>query len=177
MRILVAAAAVSVSALIAVGVLGVAGAETTPAPPASILPRTVGAQGVANAPIAPEASAEAAIAAYRQAMASAVADGQAKARFLAEKAGATLGAAQSIQEGGGYIQCPEGEEYQGAQPDFGYANGGGIVAGSSISAMGRSTPRARRPALKRHRKKRSAKAAAGAPCTLSTQVGLAYQLS
>jgi hypothetical protein len=176
MKILVTAAAVSVGALIAVGVLGVASAETTPAPPGSILPRTVSAQGVANAPIAPEASAEAAIAAYRQALASAVADGQGKARFLAEKAGATLGAVQSLEEGGGYIQCPEGEEYQGAQPDFGYASGGGIVAGSSLAAPRRATPRTRKPPVKRH-KKHSAKAAAGAPCTLSTQVGLAYQLS
>jgi hypothetical protein len=182
MRILLAAAAVSVGALTAIGVLGVAGAETTTTattPAVSAPPRIVSVQGVASAPVAPEANAATATAVYRQAMAGAVADGQAKAQYLAEKAGATLGAVQSIAEGGGGIECPGEEEYAGEQPDFGYATAGGIVAGSSVSAVARPrTPGARKPAVKPHKrkKKRSAKAAAAATCTLSTQVALSYQL-
>ena len=97
MRILLIAAAVAAGALTAVGVLGVAGAETTTTAttaPASAPLRTVSVQGVASAPVAPEASAATATAVYRQAMASAVTDGQSKAQYLAEKAGATLGAAE-----------------------------------------------------------------------------------
>jgi len=181
MRILLTAAVVSVGALTAVGVLGVAGAETTTTattPAASAPLRTVSVQGVASAPVAPEASAATATAVYRQAMASAVADGQSKAQYLAEKAGATLGAVQSIAEGGGGIECPGEEEYVGEQPDFGYATVGGIVAGVSAPALARPrTPGARKPAVKPHKKKkRSAKAAAAATCALSTQVTLSYQL-
>jgi hypothetical protein len=181
MRILAVAAAISVVALGAIGVLGVAGAETTTTStttPASAPLRTVSVQGVASAPVAPEANGATATAVYRQAMASAVADGQSKAQFLAEKAGATLGAIQSVAEGGGYIDCPSGEEYSGEQPDFGYASGGGIVAGSSVPAVaGPRTPSARKPVVKRKKRhKAKAKAAAAAVCTLSTQVALAYQL-
>ena len=180
MRILLTAAAVSVGALAAVGVLGVAGAETTTTattPAASVPPRIVSVQGVATAPLAPEANAATATAVYRQAMASAVTDGQSKAQYLAEKAGATLGPVQSIGEGGGGIECPGEEEYIGEQPDFGYATGGGeFVAGASAPALAR-TPSVRKPAAKSHKhKKRSAKAAAAATCTLSTQVALSYVL-
>jgi Protein of unknown function (DUF541) len=180
MKTLAVAAAISVIALGAIGVLGVAGAETTTSTtPASVPLRTVSVQGVASAPVAPEANGATATAVYRQAMANAVADGQSKAQFLAEKAGATLGAVQSIAEGGGYIECPSGEEYSGEQPDFGYVNGGGIVAGASAPAIaGPRTPSVRKPAVKRPKKRRKpkAKAAAAAVCTLSTQVTLAYQL-
>jgi hypothetical protein len=181
MRILLAAAAVSIGALTAIGVLGVAGAETTTTattPVVSAPPRTVGVQGVASAPVAPEASAATATAVYRQAMAGAVADGQSKAQYLAEKTGATLGAVQSIAEGGGGIECPGEEEYSGEQPDFGYAGGGEIVAGASAPAFAHArTPGTRKPAVKPHKKKkRAAKAATAATCTLSTQVALTYQL-
>jgi hypothetical protein len=175
MRILLAAAAVSVGALAAVGVLGVAGAETTTTTGAP--PRTVSVQGVASAPVAPEASGATATAVYRQAMAGAVADGQAKAQYLAEKTAATLGPVQSVAEGGGSIECPGEEEYTGEQPDFGYASSGGeFVAGSSAPALAR-TPSVRKPAAKPPRKhKKRAKAAVAATCTLSTQVALSYQL-
>ena len=179
MRIAIAAAAVVAGALLAVGVLSVASAETTPAPaPAASAPvRTVSVQGVATAPVAPEANAATATAVYRQAMAAAVVDGQAKAQFLAEKAGATLGAVQSIAEGGGYIDCPTGEEYQGEQPDFGYASGGEVIEAAGVPAAApRTAPSAPKPVIRHHKKKRSAKAAAAAACTLSTQVALAYQL-
>jgi hypothetical protein len=184
MRILAVAAAISVLALGAIGVLGVAGAETTTTTtsttPASAPLRSVSVQGVASAPLAPEANAATATAVYRQAMASAVADGQSKAQFLAEKAGATLGVVQGIAEGGGDISCPAEEEYTGEQPDFGYASGGGIVAGASAPALARPhTPGTRKPAVKHTKKHRKtkAKAATAAVCTLSTQVALTYQLS
>ena len=133
---------------------------------------------MATAPVTSTASAEAATAAYRQAMAAAITDGQAKAQFLAEKAGATLGQVQSIGEGGGYIQCPEGVEYEGAQPDF----------GSAEARCSRRHPRPRReaPAQRRRSTKRppkanttkrhSARKSAAESCTLSTQVALVYQL-
>ncbi len=94
-------------------------------------------QGVATAPVISTASAEAAIAAYRQAMAAAIADGQAKAQYLAEKSGATLGQVQSIGEGGGYIECPEGVEYEGAQPDFG--SGGPVFEAGAVAPAARGS--------------------------------------
>jgi hypothetical protein len=180
MKILIAAAAVLATALIAVGVLSVASAETTPTPTATVSAplRTVSVQGVASEPLPPEASAATATAVYRQGMADAISDGQAKAQFLAEKAGATLGAPQSIGEGGGSIECSEGQEYLGAQPDFGYGDGVGAIAGPTVSAAKGPVPLTHKPAVKRHKKKHKAKAkAAAGSCTLSTQVALVYQLS
>ena len=85
MRIVMPAVATTTVALVAAGVLGVASAEAPTASPA----RTVSVQGVATVPIAQSANLATATAAYRQGMAAAVADGQAKAEFLAGKAGAT----------------------------------------------------------------------------------------
>lgn len=153
-------------------------AETTSssAPSTSAPLRTVSVEGVATAPIVPAASSEAAIAAYRQAMAAAIADGKAKAQFLAEKAGATVGQAQSIGEGGGYVQCPEGVEYEGAQPDFGYGRGPVFAAAPAAKARRGAPPgHSAKPPAKRH-KRRSAKRAAVESCTVSTQVALVYQL-
>ena len=178
MRIAFAAAGLAATGLVAGGVIVMtAGAETTPTPPASAPLRTVSVQGVANEPIDSAASAEAATAVYRQAMAAAIGDGQAKAQFLAEKAGATLGQVHSIGEGGGYIQCPEGEEYQGAQPDFG--SGVSEVFGAVSApqpARAAPTPTVHRAPAKHH-KRHSAKKSAAEPCTLSTQVALVYELS
>jgi hypothetical protein len=182
MRIVIAATVAAAGGLVAAGVLGVATAETPTLPP----PRTVSVQGVATEAISQSASAAVATAVYRQGMADAVTDGQAKAQFLASKVGATLGPVQSMVEGGGYIGCAGGNEsgnveYQGEQPDFG-------SSGVSISATGVSTgvatPRAvpvvHKPVVK-HRKSRrkspTAKKAATAACTLSTQVSLLYTLS
>jgi hypothetical protein len=175
MRIAITAVAVTVVGLLAAGVLGVAGAETTPSPTAPA-PRTVGVQGVATVPIASEASAEVANATYRQAMAAAISDGQGKAQFLAEKVAGTLGPAQSVGEGGGYIQCPGEVEYIGAQPDFG--SGAPVIeAASSVSLRSRAVAAPpHRPAVKR-RKRHAAKKSAAQTCTLSTQVALVYQLS
>jgi hypothetical protein len=181
MRIAFAAAGLAATGLVAGGVLVMtAGAETTPTPPASAPVRIVSVQGIAKEPVDSAASAEAATAVYRQAMAAAIGDGQAKAQFLAEKAGATLGQVQSIGEGGGYIQCPEGEEYQGGQPDFGSGIGEVVGVASPPIAAGRATPTihkapAKKPPAK-HPKRHPAKKAAAEPCTLSTQVALVYQL-
>jgi hypothetical protein len=160
MRIVIAAAAVLASALLAIGVLSVASAETTPtpAPAASAPPRTVSVQGVATAPVAQAANAATATAAYRQAMAAAVADGQAKAQFLAEKTGATLGVVQSIGEGGGSIECPAGEEYAGEQPDFGYAEGGEVFAAAPRAPVARPIPARRKQPIRHHKQKHHAKA-------------------
>jgi hypothetical protein len=181
MRVLIAAAAVVAVALTAVGVLGVAGADTTTTAttPASTVPRTVSVQGVAGVPIGAEADGPTADATYRQALAAAVADGQGKAQLLAEKTAATLGAVQSVAEVGGYIECSGELEYAGAQPDFASAQGGPVfAAGRAAPAVsGAVTPRARKPAVKRHRRRRRAKAASAATCTLSTEVSLSYQLA
>jgi len=185
MRIVIPAAAATTVALIAVGLLGVASAEapTTMAPQL----RTVSVQGVATEVIDQNANAATATAVYRQGMADAISDGQAKAQFLAGKAGATLGPVQSIVEGGGYIGCTSSEvssndEYQGAQPDFGSPGIAGSVQGvSPPRAIAKATPGVRKPAVRLVRKKKHktpvAKRAAAVSCTLSAQVSLAYALS
>ena len=173
--------------------LGVAGAETTTTPTTStsatptatvVSPplRTVSVQGVAIEPIEQSASAAAATGVYRQAMASAVSDGQAKAQFLAGQAGATLGQVQSVAEGGGYIQCSGSEEgYLGEQPDFGsgenYAVPGVAPREAAKAAPGVSKPVVKPPRRPKRRKKGTAKKASATTCKLSTQVSLVYALS
>ena len=179
MRLPIVVAGMAATGLLAGGVLVLAAeAETTSSStPQTTAPlRTVSVEGVAKAPVASTASSEAAIAAYRQAMAAAITDGQAKAQFLAEKAGATLGQVQSIAEGNGYIQCPGEVEYEGAQPDFG---SGSIIAARSLSPRGEplrltKVHKAKPPA--KHHKRRTAKKSAAESCTVSTQVALVYQL-
>lgn len=174
MRIAIAAAGATAVGLIAAGVLGVAGADTTPAPVPTSAPRTVSVQGIASVPVAADASGEAANAAYRQGMAAAIADGQDKARFLAEKTGATIGVVQSVGEGGGYIQCPGEEEYTGVQPDFG--SGSPVIEARSVAALKGpvSLPHRSKPKRRKHH---TANKSAAQTCTLSTQVALVYQLS
>ena len=79
-KVLIPAAAVTVIALIAAGMLGVASAE---APTTTSPPPTVSVQGVAIEPIEQSASSATATTVYRQGMAAAVTDGQSKAQFLA----------------------------------------------------------------------------------------------
>jgi Protein of unknown function (DUF541) len=189
MRIAVVATVVVAASLILVSVLGVASAETTtttttatPTTTTAITPplRTVSVQGVAIEPIEQSASAATATGVYRQAMASAVSDGQTKAQFLASQAGATLGQIQSVAEGGGYIQCAGNEEgYLGEQPDFGSA---GSYATPEVAPRALAkAPVASRPAAKprkpKRKKKSVAKKTSTATCTLSTQVSLVYALS
>jgi hypothetical protein len=179
MRIVIAASMVTAIALIAAGVLSVAGAETSTSSPVAsgdTPVRAVSVEGVASEPIAQSASAAQATAVYRQGMAAAVLDGQAKAQFLTSNAGATLGPVQSIAEGGGYITCPDEVEYQGEQPDFGSASGPSVVAGTRLPArpVASGAPSAKGPA---HHKRRKAKKASASSCMLSTQVSISYALS
>jgi hypothetical protein len=182
MRIVFAASTAATAGLIAAGVLGVAGAETTTSTtvggPLTSPPRTVSVQGVAREAIDQNANAAQATAVYRQGMADAMADGQAKAQFLVGKAGATLGPIQSIAEGGGYIGCTGEIEYQGEQPDFGSTVTFGSAVGVSAPPAQRPVT-VRRPAIKRprHRKRHSAKKTSTGTCTLSTQLSLAYALN
>jgi hypothetical protein len=186
MRIVFAASTVATAGLIAAGVLGVAGAETTtstttvsgaPISP----PRTVSVQGVAREPIEQSATAAQATTVYRQGMADAIADGLAKAQFLAGKAGATLGAIQSIVEGGGYIGCSGEGEYQGEQPDFGSTPTFGSAVGVNAPALKRPAaaprPPAKRPRRHRRRAAKKASTTGTVHCTLSTQLSLAYALT
>jgi len=178
MKVLIPATAVTVIALVAAGMLGVASAE---APTTASPPPTVSVQGVATEPIEQSASSAMATSVYRQGMAAAITDGQAKAQFLASSAGVTLGAVQSIAENGGYIGCTGNEvEYLGEQPDFGSPDVG--VSGAAVSlprATGEMAP-ANKPAVKHAKKKRKAPVAkrASVPgCTLSAQVSLTYAIS
>ena len=164
--------------LFAANMLGVAVAEA----PTGTAVRTLSVQGVATTSIGQSDNAAAATAVYRQAMASAVADGQNKAEFLAGKVSATLGAVQSVIEGGGYITCTGGTEsgyveYEGEQPDFGSAPQPGVSAPASAV----SAPRAgvtHRPRPKRPRRKHPlARKAAAVTCTLTAQVSLVYAIS
>jgi len=180
MRALIPAIAVTVIALIAAGMLGVASAE---APTTASPPPTVSVQGVAIEPIEQSASSATATTVYRQGMAGAVTDGQTKAQFLASSAGVTLGAVQSIVENGGYIGCTGNEvEYLGEQPDFGspgVESYGGEVSVPRVA--GAVAPVTSKPAVKHAKKKRSkapvAKRASAAGCTLTAQVSLTYAIS
>jgi hypothetical protein len=176
MRIAIAASAATTAGLIAAGMLGVATAEAPTGAPV----RTVSVEGVATEAIGQSATAAAATAVYRQGMTDAVSDGLAKAQFLASKVGATLGAAQTVVEGGGYISCVGEAEYLGEQPDFG-------SPGVSIPQSGVTAPAVRRGAAqavgrprRKHRSRRktpTAKKATVSTCSLSTQVSLSYALS
>src|SRR5436305_11329738 len=147
MRSSIAAIAGVLAALVLSGMLGVASAE---APTTGAPVRSVSVGGVAKVPIAQNADAATATAAYRQGMAAAVTDGLSKAEVLAGKAGATLGAVQSITEGGGYISCTGEEEneyaqYRGEQPDFAspVTYGGPVRAVASPRAPAVGRPRAK----------------------------------
>jgi hypothetical protein len=151
------------------GVLGVAVAEG----PSSTTSRTVSVQGVATEPIDQNATSAVANAVYRHGMEAAIADGAAKAQFLVTKAGANLGAVQSIVEDGGYVGCTGEAEYLGEQPDFG--SPGGSVQALASPVVRRLTAKA----APRHRphKAPTARKAGASPCILATQVSLAYALS
>jgi hypothetical protein len=165
--------------LFAANMLGVAVAEAPTGTPL----RTVSVQGTATVPIGQGDSGAAATAVYREGMAGAVADGQSKAAFLAGKLSATLGAVQSLAEGGGYINCtggPEGgyAEYEGEQPDFGYAPQPGIASPLAAAAP-KTARRVTHGAARRHarRKKPTAKKATAISCKLTAQVSLVYTIA
>jgi len=172
MRKLLTATLAAAAALIAVGLLGVAAAEAPTGSPV----RTVGVEGVGSAPIAQEANGTAANAAYRQAMAAAISDGQEKATFLAGHVGGTLGAVQSVVEENGDVECEsEGTEYVrylGVEPDFGTGRSGRIAAPEAAGAL--KSPKS---APRHKKKKHKAKKASAVSCTVSAGVALNYQLN
>lgn len=140
---LAALATLVVVAAVVCGALGVASGE---GPAGSTATRYVSVQGVGVAPIGVADNAEQADAVYREGMAKALADGQSKAAFLAEKAGVGLGVAVTITEDGGGIECSgtEGEnsypQYEGEQPDFGYGRATPVAAVAPESAASTGAP-------------------------------------
>jgi len=181
MRFALTAVLAAAAAFVIANMIGVAVAEA----PTTTTLRTISVEGVGTQPIAQNADAATATGVYRQAMAAAVADGQAKAEFLTGKVGATLGAAQTVTEDGGNIECSSGgeegwEPYQGEQPDFGSARSAGQVLASSpatpTSAASPSTGAVKRTSTKRRRKHKHpvAKKATAPGCKLSAQVSLVY---
>jgi hypothetical protein len=170
----VAATIAVVAGLFAANMLGVAVAE---APTTATPLRTISVQGTATLPIGQADNAAAATAVYREGMAGAVTDGQSKATFLASKVGATLGAVQSVAEGGGYISCsgaPESgyAEYEGEQPDFGSS-----AQPHAVVPLAASKPNVATPRKRTRRKHPKAKKAAAISCTLTAQVALTYTIS
>jgi hypothetical protein len=181
--------AVLLAVAVAAVVLGVASAE---GPAGSTASRVADVEGVGVVPIPPKATAAQATAVYREGQAKALADGQAKAQFIAEKEGVALGVPVTTVEDGGSIECSgwvEGEgysryvPYEGEQPDFGVArlaSGGGSapqVMGTAAPAAGSATQHiAHRPKGK-HKRAKAKKAAVPAPgCNLTAEITLAYAL-
>ena len=165
------------AALVAAGTLGVASGE---GPVGSTAARSVSVEGVGTVPIGNGDTAAQATASYREGMAKALADAQAKAAFLAEKAGGSTGAAVSIVEDGGYIECsaPGSEyfDYEGEQPDFGYGRSPTIAAAPE-NALSKSAPAptvSHRPKVKRRHKARKATAV---HCSLTANVSVVYGLA
>ena len=184
MKLALTAVLSAAATLVAANMIGVAVAEA----PTTTTLRTVSVEGIGSAPIAQNADAATATGVYRQAMAAAVSDGQAKAEFLTGKVGASLGAAQTITEDGGNIECSSGgeegwEPYQGEQPDFGSARSAGQVLSSSAATptsaaapSNASGGAVKRTSAKRHRKHKRpvAKKATAPGCKLNAQISLVY---
>jgi hypothetical protein len=180
MKLTLTAVLAAAAALVIANMIGTAVAEA----PTTTTLRTVSVEGVGTQPIAQDADAASATAVYRQAMAAAVADGQSKAEFLTGRVGATLGAAQTITEDGGGIECSSGgeegwEPYQGEQPDFGSARSAGQVLESKAAPAAATSPEkavVKRTPAKRHAKHKRpvAKKATAPGCKLTAQVSLAY---
>jgi hypothetical protein len=176
MRTAIAATAGTAAVLVAASMLGIASAETSTTPP----PRSVSVEGVGGAPIELEANSAAADAAYRQGMAAAIADAQAKAEFLAVHAGGTIGTVQSIVEDGGGVECTTpGEtnsyvDYLGAEPDFGTSSVRAVVT-PEVASKPAIAPTVK---VKHHKKKKvTAKKSSAASCTVSAQVSIVYLLN
>ena len=180
MRNAIAATVVVLVGLAVANMLGVAAAEAPTTSPTTPV-RMISVEGVATVPVTQGANRATATAAYREAMAAALADGQSKAEFLASKAGVTLSLVQNIAEGGGSINCTGGEEseyveYQGEQPDFGSTDQS-VSPIEAAAAPSVAKAKVGKPAHKRRKKHPTAKKANVAGCTLSTQVSLAYAIT
>ena len=181
MKLTLTAVLAAMAALVIANMIGTAVAEA----PTTTTLRTVSVEGVGTQPIAQNADAATATGVYREALAAAEADGRSKAEFLTGKVGATLGAAQTITEDGGEIECSSGgeegwESYKGEQPDFGSARNAGQVLSStpesSRSASAAPPSAVQRKSSKRHKKHKRpvAKKATAPGCKLTAQVSLAY---
>ncbi|HTA05965.1 MAG TPA: hypothetical protein VK774_06355 [Solirubrobacteraceae bacterium] len=183
MRLTLVAVLAAAAALVVANMIGVAVAEA----PTTTTLRTVSVEGIGTQPIAQNADAATATGVYRQAMAAAVTDGQSKAEFLTGRVGASLGAAQTITEDGGGIECSTGgeegwEPYQGEQPDFGSARSAGQVLSSTAAppaatgAPSKESSSVRPTSTKRKKKHKRpvAKKATAAGCKLTAQVSLVY---
>lgn len=181
-------AGLAVAAAVVAGVLAVASAE---GPAGSGLPRSVDVEGVGVVPIPAKATAAQATAVYREGQAKALADGQAKAQFIAEKEGAALGLALVTVEDGGQIECSgwvEGEgysryvPYEGEQPDFGVARltssgSGSAVAPEVAGAVSKSAAGVSHRPKGKKKRHTAKKAAASAPsCNLTAELTLSYAL-
>ncbi len=168
---------VCAAAAIAAGMLGVASGE---GPAASA--RTLSVQGTGTVPVGARDDAATATATYREGAAKALADAQTKASFLAGKAGVTITAVQSLAEDGGYIECSsptvEYAEYEGQQPDFGYASVPSVVgvagAAAPAAAVAPGKRISHRPKVKK--KHPAAKKASATSCNLTAQVSVVYAL-
>lgn len=162
-------------AVVGAGMLGVASGE---GPVGSTATRRVSVQGTGTVPIGDGDTAAQATAVYREGMAKALADAQAKAAFLAEKAGGSVGAAVSIVEDGGYIECsaPGSEyvSYEGEQPDFGYGRTPSEAATPESAAVKSAPTVSHRPKVGRRHK---AKKAAATHCSLTADVSVLYGLA
>lgn len=172
-----------VVAAIVFGALGVASGE---GPAGSTATRYVSVEGVGVVPIGASDDAEQADAAYREGMAKALADGQSKAAFLAEKAGAALGVVVTMSEDGGDIECVgESEDenypsYQGEQPDFGFGRSVPVAAiGPESASDVAAAPKVSHRPLPRHKKKRTTAHGAATSterCNLTANVAEVYAL-
>ena len=180
MRLGLTAILVAAAALIAAGLLGVASAEAPTTTPV----RTVGVEGTGNAPIAREANATAANAAYRQAMAAAISDGLEKAQFLATRVGGTLGAVQSVVEENGVRQLRRGRQ-RIQLPTWAWNRTSGVgrppsgrFEQAAPSASSRSRGSSPTTAHKsKPKKKKKAKKASAVSCTVSASVAVNYELA
>ena len=179
--------AVVLAVAVVAGALGIATGE---GPAGAGLARSVDVEGVGIVPIGMKATAAQATAVYREGQAKALADGQAKAQFIAEKEGVALGLPVTTVEDGGSIECSgwvEGEgysryvAYEGEQPDFGYArltsSGSAPAPAGVMGSAQKSAPRvSHRPKGKR-KKHTAKKASVSAPsCNLTAELTLAYAL-
>ncbi len=100
MRRWMLAVSVTATALAAVGVLGSAGAQ---APTPTTDQRLITVNGGGAVDLASDANAEARRAAYRSALGQALDDAKAKAGFVAERTGLTLGAVHAVIEQSGSV--------------------------------------------------------------------------
>lgn len=179
--------ALTLAAALTAMMLGVASGE---GPAGSTAPRTISVGGVGTVPIGIKDKASEATAVYREGMAKALLDAQAKASFLAEKSGGAVGTAISVVEDGGSIECTGAYEeegsaayvrYEGEQPDFGWGRDPGVVPGSSgavapTSAAATKKAVSHRPKAKKRKRRPAAKKAATstAKCNLTAEVDAIY---